>query len=598
MQISGTSHDRSIAILPFVNMSPDPDNEYFSDGITEEIINALAKIEQLKVTSRTSSFYFKNKQLPIREIAQQLKVSTLLEGSIRVHKDSIRITAQLIQANEDYHFWSETWDRKLENIFAIQDEISLLIADKLREHFGHFEIQERLIEAQTASIPAYEYSLQARFYFNKWNPQDAQKAISLYERALEIDPDHAQSYVGLGKCYGFLATTGFLAFDEAWDKSYNYTSKAQELNNQLSEVHYQLGNRAFFIEGDFNKSLKALKQAIMLNPNNAEAQQFISLLYIISGQQEKAQEHLKIASNINPLSEETRFYSAYFHYMIEDYEKALALLNACLEVNEKNIPVHFVKAMTFLKLGRYEEVIPYYDQIPQEIVIPHEKSGALCLAYALKKEDKKAFEYLEQLKVHVLQGSGFTADAYIFMYYANTGQTELAFEWVEKALREKASMLLLRFCDPMLSPLRTDPRYSSLKHRIYPSAEESLKSPAKKALLSEGNAAYYAQLLKNHLNEFQPYLDPALSLRTLAEQISLHPNKLSWLINDRTDKNFNEYINSFRLEIFKEKALNPSNKHLTLLGLAYESGFSSKTVFNAFFKKVEGMTPRKWLSSQ
>ena len=206
--------NKTIAVLPFVNMSASAENEYFSDGITEEIINALSKVNNLKVTSRTSSFYFKNKNIPVKQIAKELNVSAILEGSVRLSGDTIRITAQLIQAEEDFHFWSETWDRKLENIFQIQDEISLLIAEKLREQFGHFEIQDRLVEKQTDNIDAYEYSLKAKFHFNKWNPEDIQIAISLYEKALELDANHTESYLGLAKSYGFLASAGFMPFEE------------------------------------------------------------------------------------------------------------------------------------------------------------------------------------------------------------------------------------------------------------------------------------------------------------------------------------------------------------------------------------------------
>ena len=176
--------NKTIAVLPFVNTSTSSENEYFSDGITEEIINALSKIKSLKVTSRTSSFFFKNKNVPIKQIGKELNVAAILEGSVRLSGNTIRITAQLIQAEEDFHFWSETWDRKLENIFEIQDEISLLIAEKLREQFGHFEIQDHLVGKQTDNIEAYEYSLKAKFHFNKWNPEDIRIAISLYDKAL------------------------------------------------------------------------------------------------------------------------------------------------------------------------------------------------------------------------------------------------------------------------------------------------------------------------------------------------------------------------------------------------------------------------------
>jgi len=146
--------EKSIVVLPFVNMSSEADKEFFSDGITEEIINGLAKIENLKVTSRTSSFFFKKKNIPLKQIAEQLNVEIVLEGSVRIAGDTLRITAQLIQAKDDYHFWSESWDRKMVNVFEIQDEISLKIADKLREHIGHLEYDEHLVVKQTNNIDA------------------------------------------------------------------------------------------------------------------------------------------------------------------------------------------------------------------------------------------------------------------------------------------------------------------------------------------------------------------------------------------------------------------------------------------------------------
>ena len=190
--------DPTIAVLPFVNMSTSADDEYFSDGITEEIINALASVRHLKVTSRTSSFAFKNKQVPLRQIGQQLGVAAILEGSVRRSGTLVRITAQLVQVEEDVHFWSETWNRELADIFAVQDEISLLIADKLREHGGHFDIQDRLAEKQTDNLTAYEYSLRARFHFNRWNAEDMQQAITLYEQGPGTRPKSHRIVPGTG----------------------------------------------------------------------------------------------------------------------------------------------------------------------------------------------------------------------------------------------------------------------------------------------------------------------------------------------------------------------------------------------------------------
>ena len=176
---------KSIAVLPFVNMSADPENEYFSDGITEEIINALAKIKSLKVTSRTSSFYFKNKNIPIIEIGQTLKVSNILEGSVRLAGKQVRITAQLINVSEDSHYWSETFDRNLDNIFATQEEISQLIAEKLRENTAHFELEEHLAESYQVSPAIYQKFLKGRFLLHRLNMQDLKKGITILEEVIQ-----------------------------------------------------------------------------------------------------------------------------------------------------------------------------------------------------------------------------------------------------------------------------------------------------------------------------------------------------------------------------------------------------------------------------
>lgn len=587
--------DKTIAILPFVNMSASQDNEFFSDGITEEIINALAKIGSLKVTSRTSSFYFKGKNLPIPEIGEKLNVSTILEGSVRLAGDSIRITAQLIQVKDDFHFWSETWDRKLENIFEIQDEISLLIADKLREHFGHLEIGEHLVNKQTQNIIAYEHCLKAKFHENKWNPEDAKTAISYYEKALELDADYCEAHLGLANCYSFLGTTAFMPFEEAWGKTIQYTNQALALNDQLSGVHYQLSNQAFFIECNYNKALVEMKRAIELNPNNAEAQQFISFLYILADKQTKSNQHLEIALSLNPLSEETHFFRAYYHYMINDYSKALELLNACLAANTKNIPAHSIKTLCLLKLEQYDDVLNYFDSIPQDVVIPGEKTGAIALAYALKGDEKHTAEYLTLLEGMAAAPNGFTADSYLFLMYVATQQYDKAFEWVESAFKNRSSLLLLRFTDPICNALKTDPRYKPLMAQIYSVDSKLSPSHKKKILIDNESVVVYKTRLLNYLAEQKPYLETNLSLRLLAEQIDIHPNQLSWLLNENIGQNFNAFINKYRIEAFKLNAKNPKNAHLTIEGLAYESGFNSKTVFNTYFKKETGLTPKQFL---
>lgn len=588
-------HSKTIAVLPFANLSSSKDNEYFSDGITEEIINALAKIKSLKVTSRTSSFFFKNKNIPIKKIGKELGVSTILEGSIRLSGKTIRITAQLIQAEEDFHFWSETWDRKLENIFEIQDEISLIIADKLREQFGHFEIQEQLVRKQTDNINAYEYSLKAKYHKNKWNPDDIRTAISLYNKALELDPGHTESVLGLADCYSFMATTGFMPAEEGWGKTIELTRQAQTMNDQLSGVHYLLANIAFFTARDYKEAFREMTTAIEIKPNFVDAQQFISFLYIISGEKEKAWHHLEIALAIDPLSQETLFFDAYYHYIVEDYTTALKKLNACLDHNPKNIPAHSVKCYILLKLGRYDEVLRYFDDLPADILSPGDKIGLMGLAWAFKKDLKKTAEYLALLLDRAKTSDSFRANSYLFMMYAVMGETDKAFDWVRIAIEDKLSLMLFHFADPLVNSIKADPRYAEY-HKIIYQKELVMKKPGKKkALLDDKTITHYSEKLINYLDHEKPYLDPDLSLRALAGQINIHPNQLSWLLNESLGKNFNEFINHYRIENFKALAKDPKNLNLTIMGLAYDSGFNSKTVFNTYFKNETGLTPSQYL---
>jgi TolB-like protein/AraC-like DNA-binding protein/Tfp pilus assembly protein PilF len=585
----------TIVVLPFVNFSDSKDNEYFSDGITEEIINALAKIRNLKVTSRTSSFFFKGKNISVSEIGEKLGVSTILEGSVRLSGNFLRITAQLIEVKEDYHFWSDTWDRKLENIFEIQDEVSILIADKLREHFGHLEINTPLVIKKTENINAYEQCLKAKFHESKWNPEDINIAISLYKEALVLDPKYAEAHLGLAGCYSFLGTIAFIPFEEGWKKTINHTNHALALDGQSSGVHYQLSNQAFFIECDFKKALIEGKKAISLNPNNAEAQQNISFLYTLAGNREKARVHLDIALSINPLSEETHFFRAYYHYMIEEYPQSLEMINQCLVVNDKNIPAHSIKATSLLQLGRYDEVLNYFDAIPKEAVLQGEKTGIMALTYALKNDTVNASIYLEKLITQSKEENGFAADSYLFMMYVVMGDLDKAFEWVAHAIENNSSLLFIRYIDPIVNALKKDSRYAAFQKKIFKTDELEIVPKQKTALLTTSKSTEYSKRLIAYILENKPFLNPDLSLRELANQTAIHPNHLSWLLNNNFGKNYNEFINTYRIEAFKLNAKAPQNAHLTIEGLAYDSGFNSKTVFNTYFKKETGLTPKQFL---
>ena len=339
-------------------------------------------------------------------------------------------------------------------------------------------------------------------------------------------------------------------------------------------------------------------RAVELNPNNAEAHEFLSFMYIIAKQREKALEHLGIALRLNPLSEESKFFKGYYHYMTEEYSEALDLLNSCLSVNDKNLPAHTIKTLCLLKMGRYDEVISYYDHVPPGVVIEGEKTGALALAYALKKDEENTSLYENKLKEQAAGPHGHTADSFLFTLSAVQGDADRAFDWVVSAIDHSTSLLLLRYTDPLVAPITRDPRYEAFRKTIYETETPKEVPGVKSALLDPGTTADFTDRLMVHISTHKPYLDPDLSLRDLAKQIDIHPNHLSWILNQSIGKNFNEFINQFRIEAFKSIAVELENKKLSIEGMAYESGFNSKTVFNTFFKKETGMTPSQYLKQQ
>ena len=306
-----------------------------------------------------------------------------------------------------------------------------------------------------------------------------------------------------------------------------------------------------------------------------------------------------MASDIDPLSQETLFYRAYFHYRSAEYKTALKLYDQCLANNPNNIPAYIVRSYCLLKTGKYDEAILFLENMPEEIVVPGERLGIFCLANILKKDTTAIQKYFSQLKSEAQKPTSFQAHSYLYLSYALMNKADEAFAWMEQALQLKSPVLLLSYTDPLAGNLTSDVRYNKYKNILYRENENSTElQNHKPSLLDDQTANVYVENLLRYLDEEEPFLIPNLSLRNLAEQVEIHPNKLSWLLNEKLGKNFNEFINFYRIEYFKKLAQNPENSHISLIGLAYESGFNSKTVFNTYFKKETGMTPKEYLKSQ
>ena len=268
-------------------------------------------------------------------------------------------------------------------------------------------------------------------------------------------------------------------------------------------------------------------------------------------------------------------------------------MDQCLSHNAKNIPANTIKSHCLIKQNRLDQAIDYFDTVPSDAVVEGDKLGVQAIAYALKNDTAKSKKQHDLLLGYAQNIENFHAQSYLFMLYAASGDNDKAFEWIRVAMENNSPLLHIHFVDPLVNPIKSDPRYSEFQKIIF-SEVPTVRKTKKKQLLDKQTINDYLTRLLHFIEEESPFLDPNLSLRNLSKQIDINPNQLSWLLNEHLNKNFSEFINGYRVEAFKEKVSDPSQQHLTLLALAYDSGFNSKTVFNTFFKKITGQTPKEY----
>ena len=581
---------RSIVVLPFENISPDPENDYFADGVTEEIINALSKIEGLKVTARTSSFAYKNKPKDIRIIGNELGVSTALEGSIRKSGNQIRISTQLIRTDNGFQVWSDSFNRDLTNIFELQDEISLLIADKIRENFGHLEINDHLVTSQTTNIEAYTLFLKGRYFQLRWNVDDFFKATIEYEKSIKLDPDFYQPYFGLVQCYGLMAAWGF-AKDRALalKKANHYLTEGLKLNNQSSEAHFALATKSLWVAWKPYEALSHLNRSLTINPNDSESLEAAAEAHIALGEFESATTYIKKALEVNPLSANHHFTLGNIHYLQQEYSKALKCFERSLEIDPKWDFSLQVSACCFVLMGNKEALDSLLDEHKDL------RDGYLFAHLYDAIHNNKPFN---ANILPIIDDTYFSWKLWILIY---ANKMEEAFKHLTTCIENKEGQYLNFQREPLNNLLKSSEEYVSIIQSVFDTPiyeTQSTKERKSHILMPEEEQVYYKIKLEQLMLNHHPYTSENITLRSLAETIDLHANKLSWLLNEVLGKNFNEYINGLRVEAFKKKALEAAFSNYSLLGIAYECGFNSKSVFNEFFKKTVGMTPSNWLKKQ
>jgi adenylate cyclase len=462
--------EKSIAVLPFVNMSADPENEYFSDGISEEILNALTRVEGLQVTARTSSFSFKGKNEDVRQVGIKLGVSTILEGSVRRAGKKIRITAQLINTGDGYHIWSEVYDSDLEDIFEVQDEISLKIVNRLKENFAIADKKEHIIKPVTENLDAYNLYLKGRYHWNKSNPEDIRKAIKTFEEVIHIDPGFALPYCALSYCYSFMGSTGLMPPAQAFPKAKDYTLKAIELDPNHAESHLSLATIKFFHNWDFDGAEVSLNKALSLSLNSSLINQVHGWFLIAKGDFNKAIEKMQQAVILDPLSLPLMSNLGDAYSFAGRFDEALAQYDKIIEMDPSYRRGFEGRGMIFLALGEYEKAVKDFEQYHKLVGHPLKGLSSLGHAYAAAGHIDKAMECLEKLKQREITEPGVVLHMDFAFLYSGMKDFDQAFYHLNKTYEQRIGIACLGmiFCIryPMLNELKSDPRFKELTGKM------------------------------------------------------------------------------------------------------------------------------------
>jgi TolB-like protein/Tfp pilus assembly protein PilF/tRNA A-37 threonylcarbamoyl transferase component Bud32 len=458
------SAKKSIAVLPFEDLSQAKNNEYLCDGISETLINALTNIEGLWIPARTSAFSFKGKTQDIREIGQKLGVDNVLEGSVQVAGDNLRVTARISNVQDGRQVWSEIYNRKMADVFSIQDDIAKAIVTALKiKLLG--ENGAPLIKNYTENLEAYRLYLQGRNFWNKRGEADLIKSIEYFEKAIEIDPNYALAYAGLADAYSVLGNNGLWPAEKTFPKAKAAALKALEIDDKLAEAHASLAGIMQFYDWDFVGAEKEFKLAIELNPGYATAHNWYAFLLSSLGRLEEGIREIKTARNLDPLSPRISANVGQFLYFARRYDQALEELNKALEVDPNHSLTHRILGWAYEAMGKYEDAVKCYLRAIELSGGSKHVDADLASCYALMGKREEAWKILNNL-IEYSRGN-FVSSVDIAFVFAVLREKEQVFSWLEKAFRERDSQLLIYLkTHHRFDPVRSDPRYVALLRKI------------------------------------------------------------------------------------------------------------------------------------
>jgi serine/threonine-protein kinase len=452
----------SIAVLPFADMSPQKDQEHFCDGITEELISALTKLQGVRVASRTSAFQFKSHQGDIRKIGEQLNVNTILDGSVRKSGNRVRITAELISVSDGYHLWSEKYDRELEDIFDIQEEIARMIVDTLKIRLVG-KPSEALVQHYTRDMEAYNFYLQGRHYWTQRTKDGMQKAIEYFQLAIEKDPNYALAYSGLADSNSILGFYAFSPPDEAHIAAKTAAHRALEIDPLLAEGHSSLGAAIAYFQFDWIEAEKLFRKATELNPRYGLGHCWYSGFLSIFGDFENAAAQIKLAQEIDPLSPLFSSFVAFNFYNQRQYDQAIYHCQKALEIDPNFALALWYSGLSHMKKKMHEQSIEILERV---VSVSHRATyfvSYLALAYGeagnMEEAQKLLAELIERSK------NEYVAPEHLARIYMALKQTDRVFEEFDRAAAAKNVLLYLR-SSPEFDSIRPDPRFGALLQRL------------------------------------------------------------------------------------------------------------------------------------
>jgi len=454
--------NKSIAVLPFDNLSRDPDNAYFCEGVQDEILTRLAKVADLKVISRTSTQHFKSVPENLPEIAKQLGVAHILEGSVQKASDQVRVNVQLINALTDAHLWADTYDRKLTDIFAVETDIAKTIAETLQAKLSGSE-KTAMAKKPTVNPEAYELYLKGRFFWNKRTGDDLRKSIEYLKQAIGKDPGYARAYAALADSYGLLRFYGGASPAESVAPAEAAAKKALELDDSLAEAHASLGLIATE-ELEINRAVNELERAIQLNPNYATAHHWFGLALATLRQSDRSIEELKRALELDPLSMIINADLSIIYLYARRYDAAETQARKTLEIDSRSFVAHYYLGEALQLTGRLKEAIPEFQRAVELNNDPY-SIAMLAQAYARNGQTEEARKLLAYL--NEMAKSAEVPEYALAVAYTSLGEKERAIEALEHGFAGgNKSYLFLLPGDPILDDLRGDPRFEALVRKI------------------------------------------------------------------------------------------------------------------------------------